>query len=132
MIHLIQIIRRSVWPIVILLLTGWTLAACDAISAQNKPVRPPLGTPTPTLPPLPALDPAEVALGRQVYVENCAVCHGPNAEGQPNWKQPDANGNFPPAPTTTAATPGTTLMGCSMRLSAMAFVIRSSRLTAPC
>lgn len=98
MIHLIQIIRRSVWPIVILLLTGWTLAACDAISAQNKPARPPLGTPTPTLPPLPALDPAEVALGRQVYVENCAVCHGPNAEGQPNWKQPDANGNFPPAP----------------------------------
>ncbi len=51
-----------------------------------------------SLPSLPTLDAAEVALGRQVYLEQCAVCHGPNAEGQPNWKQPDANGNYPPAP----------------------------------
>jgi mono/diheme cytochrome c family protein len=53
---------------------------------------------TPTLPPLPALDPAEVALGRQLYAEQCAVCHGQKAEGQPNWKQPDANGNMPAPP----------------------------------
>lgn len=53
---------------------------------------------TPTLPPLPTLDPAEVALGWQVYVEQCATCHGQNAEGQPNWKQPDANGNMPGPP----------------------------------
>jgi mono/diheme cytochrome c family protein len=55
-------------------------------------------TATPTLPPLPALDSAEVALGRQVYVEQCAACHGQNAEGQPNWKQPDANGNMSAPP----------------------------------
>jgi mono/diheme cytochrome c family protein len=53
---------------------------------------------TPTLPPLPPLDPAEVALGQQVYVEQCATCHGQNAEGQPNWKQPVANGNMPAPP----------------------------------
>lgn len=53
---------------------------------------------TPTLPPLPTLDLSEVALGRQVYVEQCAVCHGQNAEGQPNWKQPDSNGNMPAPP----------------------------------
>jgi mono/diheme cytochrome c family protein len=53
---------------------------------------------TPTLPPLPTLDAAEVALGRQIYLEQCAVCHGQNAEGQPNWKQPDANGNMPAPP----------------------------------
>ena len=54
--------------------------------------------PSATLPPLPTLDSTEVALGRQVYLEHCAVCHGQNAEGQPNWKQPDANGNFPAPP----------------------------------
>ena len=53
---------------------------------------------TPTLPPLPTPDPAEVAMGQQVYVEQCAACHGQNAEGQPNWKQPDANGNMPAPP----------------------------------
>lgn len=53
---------------------------------------------TPTLPPLPTLDPAEVAMGQQVYLEQCAACHGQNAEGQPNWKQPDANGNMPAPP----------------------------------
>jgi hypothetical protein len=53
---------------------------------------------TPTLPPLPALAPAEVVPGRQVYVEQCAACHGQNAEGQPNWKQPDTSGNMPAPP----------------------------------
>jgi mono/diheme cytochrome c family protein len=50
------------------------------------------------LPPLPTLDPDEVVLGRQVYLEQCAACHGQSAEGQPNWKQPDANGNRPAPP----------------------------------
>lgn len=53
---------------------------------------------TPTLPPLPTLDSDEVVLGRQIYVEQCAACHGQNAEGQPNWKQPDSNGNMPAPP----------------------------------
>jgi mono/diheme cytochrome c family protein len=53
---------------------------------------------TPTLPPLPTLVSAEVVLGQQIYVEQCAACHGQNAEGQPNWKQPDANGNLPSPP----------------------------------
>lgn len=51
-----------------------------------------------TLPPLPTLDATEIALGHQVYLEQCAACHGQNAEGQPNWKVPDANGNLPAPP----------------------------------
>jgi mono/diheme cytochrome c family protein len=50
------------------------------------------------VPPLPTLDQAEVASGQQVYRQHCAICHGPNAEGQPNWKVPDANGNLPAPP----------------------------------
>lgn len=45
-----------------------------------------------------ALDPGEVARGRQVYLQNCASCHAPTAQGAPNWQQPDARGNLPPPP----------------------------------
>lgn len=48
--------------------------------------------------PLPTLDPGEVTLGRALYLQNCAACHRPNAEGAPNWTQPDARGNLPPPP----------------------------------
>jgi mono/diheme cytochrome c family protein len=47
----------------------------------------------PPIPPLPTLDAAEVARGRQIYVQQCSACHGSKGEGHPNWKQPDANGN---------------------------------------
>lgn len=47
---------------------------------------------------LSALDPDLVAQGQQVYRQNCASCHGPKAEGTPNWTQPDARGNLPPPP----------------------------------
>lgn len=48
--------------------------------------------------PSPALDQQQVARGQQIYVEKCASCHGRNAEGAPNWQQPDARGNLPPPP----------------------------------
>lgn len=38
-----------------------------------------------------------VALGKQVYADNCASCHGGALEGQPNWKVRDTEG-FMPAP----------------------------------
>jgi mono/diheme cytochrome c family protein len=33
-----------------------------------------------------------------VYVQNCARCHGQNAEGAPSWQKPDARGDLPPPP----------------------------------
>lgn len=48
--------------------------------------------------PLPPLDASEVARGRQVYLQYCAICHGPNAQGVPNWQQPEASGDLPPPP----------------------------------
>jgi mono/diheme cytochrome c family protein len=45
-----------------------------------------------------ASGPAEVALGEVVYAENCAGCHGANLEGQPNWRQRNANGRLPAPP----------------------------------
>ena len=43
-------------------------------------------------------DPAQVALGKQVYAAQCASCHGVNLEGQPNWKERNADGKLPAPP----------------------------------
>lgn len=83
--------------VTILAIVGLILMACGGAASSETPATRSM-TPTPTLPPLPTLDSDEVALGRQVYVEQCAACHGQNAEGQPNWQQPDANTNMPAPP----------------------------------
>lgn len=42
---------------------------------------------------------AEVlAQGRQVYVDQCASCHGADLEGQPDWKSPLPSGRLPAPP----------------------------------
>ena len=40
----------------------------------------------------------QVDSGKTVFQKNCASCHGQNAESTANWKQTDANGNYPPPP----------------------------------
>ena len=40
----------------------------------------------------------QVKKGKELFRLNCASCHGQNAEATPNWKQTDANGNYPPPP----------------------------------
>ena len=46
----------------------------------------------------PPPDPELVALGRQVYQQNCASCHGAAGEGQPDWERPGAAGELPAPP----------------------------------
>jgi mono/diheme cytochrome c family protein len=48
--------------------------------------------------PLPELDPDLVAQGEGIYRQYCAACHGAQGEGQPNWKQPLADGSYPAPP----------------------------------
>lgn len=43
-------------------------------------------------------DPAQVARGRVVYEQHCAVCHGQRLEGQPNWRVRLPNGRLPAPP----------------------------------
>lgn len=43
-------------------------------------------------------DPALVALGRDVYAAQCASCHGDRLQGQPNWRQPGADGRLQAPP----------------------------------
>ena len=50
---------------------------------------------------VPRIDPddkTQVALGQSVYAAQCARCHGAHLEGQPNWKERQANGRLPAPP----------------------------------
>ena len=43
-------------------------------------------------------DEGVVALGEQVYADNCAACHGAALEGQPDWQSRGADGLMPAPP----------------------------------
>ena len=40
----------------------------------------------------------QVTLGKQVYMDNCASCHGVNLEGQPDWRVRNSDGRLPAPP----------------------------------
>jgi len=44
------------------------------------------------------LDFSQVSMGGRLFQKNCAECHGVDAQGDPNWRQRDADGMFPPPP----------------------------------
>ena len=43
-------------------------------------------------------DPDLVALGKGIYSEHCASCHGVDLQGEPDWRQRDADGYLPAPP----------------------------------
>ena len=43
-------------------------------------------------------DPKVLATGAAVYQAHCAACHGARLEGQPRWRQADAQGRMPAPP----------------------------------
>ena len=47
---------------------------------------------------LPSPDAERAKVGRAVYRQHCASCHGAQAEGAPNWQQPDPKGDMPAPP----------------------------------
>ena len=44
------------------------------------------------------LDGRDIATGMRLYGETCASCHGAQLEGQPNWREPGADGILPAPP----------------------------------
>jgi mono/diheme cytochrome c family protein len=40
----------------------------------------------------------QVNSGHSVYEQHCALCHGAEAEGAPNWQERDAHGELPAPP----------------------------------
>ncbi|MCV0425218.1 MAG: c-type cytochrome [Roseibium sp.] len=45
-----------------------------------------------------ANDRAVVARGAEIYVENCASCHGADLKGEPNWQTENPDGSWPAPP----------------------------------
>ncbi|WP_299368599.1 cytochrome c [uncultured Tateyamaria sp.] len=43
-------------------------------------------------------DTAVVTLGRNIYADQCAACHGAQLEGQSNWRTPGEDGLLPAPP----------------------------------
>jgi mono/diheme cytochrome c family protein len=43
-------------------------------------------------------DAGQVALGKRVYADHCAACHGDNLEGQLNWRERKPDGKLPAPP----------------------------------
>lgn len=41
---------------------------------------------------------AQFKQGNDLFLANCAECHGNNLEGQPNWRYPKADGTLLPPP----------------------------------
>ncbi len=40
----------------------------------------------------------KIALGGKLFKENCAACHGNNAEGTPDWRKRNPDGTLKPPP----------------------------------
>jgi len=77
--------------VIVASLTG--LAGCkpDSPSPAQKPA------------PMPIVvarwyDAQRVSRGAEVFRQNCAACHGANAEGAPNWQKPGPDGKYPAPP----------------------------------
>lgn len=77
-----------------LFLIAILLAACGEPPAPAKPA----AAPAAVIAAPHDLNPVKIARGGEVYRANCAVCHGANAEGAPNWHRPGPDGKYPPPP----------------------------------
>ncbi|MBQ0756354.1 MAG: cytochrome c [Amphritea sp.] len=41
---------------------------------------------------------SQVDMGKRLFIDNCAECHGVAAQGTRDWNKPEANGKYPPPP----------------------------------
>jgi mono/diheme cytochrome c family protein len=71
------------------------LSACDNGAGTDKQAVNAMAVPS--APPR-QVDAAQLALGKQVFADNCASCHGAQAQGAENWRKVDADGDYPAPP----------------------------------
>ncbi len=71
-----------------------TLGACDVPESDVGRVVESLSGPAIQR----STDLAQISRGQLLYERHCAVCHGVNGEGAPQWRRRDAEGFYPPPP----------------------------------
>lgn len=72
--------------ILLLALGGWVYISHSSIKPEQVSVS------------LLPNDNGVVSKGKEIYAQNCASCHGPNLEGEANWRQRDSDGYMPAPP----------------------------------
>ncbi len=73
---------------------AWFLLGLALLAACSKESEPTVAPPPPALH---HFEPASVARGAALYQQHCALCHGPQAQGHPDWQTP-SDGSFAAAP----------------------------------
>ncbi len=88
--------------IVVFSLLGVAACSPEADTAQQDARPPAADTPAGAQPDSASQDRGlefgRVVTGGRLFRENCAACHGKQAEGDPNWQRRNAQGKFPPPP----------------------------------
>ncbi|MCR4346220.1 MAG: cytochrome c [Sulfuricaulis sp.] len=81
------------------------ISACSEQKSTSSAASKPDTGPAEVLTPLPKpvsvgrnQDFSTMMRGAKLYQENCAVCHGPQAEGAPNWQRKGPDGKLLPPP----------------------------------
>jgi mono/diheme cytochrome c family protein len=100
----LSLVKILMFVALVQILTGCNGPASESTStlqSQAEPIIPNLpsiselaGTPAPIIPSLPTLSRDEIALGQQVYAENCVECHGENLEGEADWQMQNEDDSF--------------------------------------
>jgi mono/diheme cytochrome c family protein len=73
--------------------TKWLVVATAALAACGKEP----SVPSTAVTPASRFEAASIARGAVLYEEHCAQCHGPQAQGHPDWQMP-SDGSFAAAP----------------------------------
>ncbi len=74
------------------LLVGCGVGATSDPGTEDQAISP--GATVSTTPPLPVLDPNEIALGKAMYDLHCSECHGADLKGEADWRQQNEDGTF--------------------------------------
>ncbi len=73
--------------IAVMVLASVLSTACSSSPVEVSPTPGSVASPVPTPP-----------AGLEIFVANCAACHGVDAAGQPDWHIAKADGTLPPPP----------------------------------
>ena len=75
----------------------WVLLGLALLAACSKESEKTVASSSPPPLVLHHFEPASVTRGAGVYEQHCALCHGPQAQGHPDWQTP-SDGAFAAAP----------------------------------
>ncbi|MDX1252453.1 MAG: c-type cytochrome [Gammaproteobacteria bacterium] len=76
-----------------LILCALAISGCDSGGAPTRTVTTLSGANVTR-----SADPAVLEKGRRIFGQHCARCHGAQAEGAPQWRNKEADGNYPAPP----------------------------------